>query len=271
MKRRQPICCFLLLGCVAIGARPAAGQPGAVPSPPPPAMSILTIGIAAAGEELTRLQAAVATLDGLFAQEQLWRNFEIVARQHPRIFVGPSFGTNGTATPAEALALLHGRNGAYTPFPAQLSLTGTYYNQGPDFTGRCRNPAGVEIDCRNTAIRQNYSNLLAVTHGIGLFAANRREIVSIEIGREIFDRYNSTSAVRRSCTFNTLAHEWTHTIGKVQDAHWAVVEDTGVSVAPGVPRLSYLFGAVAQCTWLQGQGGTQALASAARFLRKCAP
>jgi hypothetical protein len=236
------------------------------PAPAPVAPSAFQLGIAAAGDERATVQRASAELDQLLAGQTVWTNFQTVAAQYPKIYVGPSL----TASPAQALALLRGTDANYVFFPAQLVLTGTYYAQGVDYVGLCANPAGQQLDCRRTAIRQNFSNLLAVTHGIGLFAPNGREIVSVEIGREIFDRYNATSKLRRSCTYNTLAHEWTHTIGKAQNSHWAVVEDTDVPSTGGAPQLSYLFGAVAQCTWLQGEGeigpgAAELKACAARF------
>ncbi len=210
--------------------------------------------VAAAGEELTRLRSAWETVQSLMAQEQLWTNFTTAARQHPRIYVGPSFGSDGTLTADEALALLRGRNSPFIFFPALLTLTGTYYDKGDDYSGWCRNPSNQQVTCRATHVAQNYSNLLAVTHGIGLFPDDSRELVAIEIGRQIFRRYTIGSRISRSCTFNTLAHEWTHTIGKDQKHHWSVVEDTNVGVPQGVPRLSYFFGSVVQCTWLQGEG-----------------
>ncbi len=259
MQRSVTLPAFLLAGCMAAGACADSGPELA--ALPAPAGSALEIGVAAAGEERIKLEAAWATVEGLMAQETLWKNFQTIAAQHTQIYVGREFSTSGMASPAQALAVLRGNNPAYRLSPAQLTLTGTYYDKGADYVGTCTNPTGQTVNCRATFIRQSYSNELVVTHGIRLYVPDGREIASIEIGRQVFDRYNSTSKVRKSCTFNSLAHEWTHTIGKVQNQHWSIVVDTDVSVAQGVPQLSYLFGSVAQCTWLQGErsiGATEA-------------
>jgi hypothetical protein len=268
MSRLAKLSILLLAPWIPFAATASDLQRTPVPAV---ASSLFRLGIAAAGDERTALERAALELERLLAQPVLWTNFQTISAQYPKIYVGPSFSADGTASPAQALALLRGTNSNYVFFPAQLVLTGTYYGQGPDYIGTCTNPAGQQLDCRRTAIKQNFSNMLAVTHGIGLTTANGREAVSVEIGREIFDRYNpKNSKLRRSCTYNTLAHEWTHTIGKSQSAHWAVVEDTDVPSANGAPQLSYLFGAVAQCTWLQqereiGAGPTDLKACARKF------
>jgi hypothetical protein len=220
--------------------------------------SIFEIEVSAAGEEEAKLESIVATLDALLASESVWVDFETVAMEHPQIFVGPEFRQpgmpDGMADPSAAASLVSGSDGRFHVFSAILGVTGTYYPKGDDYEGTCESPQGARISCRGTAFRQNYSNELAVTHGIGLVSEDARELVSIEIGRAIFDRYNSPSIIRRSCTYNTVAHELTHTIGKDQEEHWTIVVDSDQPVPRGVPQLSYLFGSVVQCSWLQDQG-----------------
>lgn len=250
--------CLSVVVLAGLVAGCAGSQPSntitALPTSAPPQ---LAIKVSAAGEEKAKLEAAVATVDALLASQELWDDFAAVAAEYPQIFVGPEYQQSGLPTgmtdPAGALALLRNSDGRFHVFESVLALTGTYYNKGDDYVGTCTNPSGAGIPCRGTAIRQNYSNELVVTHGIGLNLPSGRELVSIEIGRGIFNRYNASSTTRKSCTYNTLAHEWTHTIGKNQNSHWTIVVDEAPS--PSAPIISYLLGSVVQCSWLKRQGG----------------
>lgn len=238
----------------------APPDPAAAAAQPAAAQSRLAIEVSGAGEEKAKLQAIVATIDQMFATPELWRDFATVAAQYPQIFVGPDYQQQGLprgmADPAGAAGLLRNSTNSYHFFSAILGVTGTYYKQGPDYAGTCTNPNKSDdtISCRGTGIRQNYSNNLVVTHGIGMVLADAHELVSIEIGREVFDRYNSSSKLKRSCTYNTLAHEWTHTIGKNQERHVTIVVDSDEKVPKSAVKLSHLFGSVVQCSWLRSQG-----------------
>jgi hypothetical protein len=251
----------------------AAASGGAQPAPPIKqrnAQPYLRLQVSAAGQEKAKLDSVVATLDSLLASPELWKDFAVVVAQYPKIFVGPEYRQQGMAAgmadSAGATSFLQGSDSQTHTFEAILGLTGTYYQKGSDYVGTCSNPAGKSKSCRATELGQNYSNQFVATHGSGLILPSSRELVSIEIGREVFDRYNSASVTRRSCTYNTVAHEWTHTIGKDQQRHRALVLDTGAAVPGGVPKLSYLFGSVVQCSWLQARGGIGTLDS---DLRAC--
>ncbi len=81
---------------------------------------------------------------------------------------------------------------------------------------------------------------------------------SMRIGRVHYDRYlNGQNLVERSCAFNTLAHEISHTLSKQAGTNLQYIMDTESGrpqPAVGVPYASYLIGTVAQCTFLQNQG-----------------
>jgi len=234
-----------------------SAKPGADNAPPS-----IQIQVSATGDEKLKLESVVASLDTLFGSPELWMNFAAVAAQYPMVSIGRDYRQQGMpqgmADASGAASFLRGGHPQTHVFNGILTLTGTYYKKGDDYVGSCTNPSNQTIRCRATAVGQNYSNELVATHGLGLILPSSRELVSIEIGREVFDRYNSPSITRRSCTYNSLAHEWTHTIGKDQQYHWALLVDTGVSTTSNVPILSYLFGSVVQCTWLQRQSAVGA-------------
>ena len=82
----------------------------------------------------------------------------------------------------------------------------------------------------------------------------------IFLGRRHLERYRSRDVVERSCAINTMAHEMAHTVSLTPVLFTRAFGDT---VREQVriegrkshsPVASYLVGAVAQCTWLQGQG-----------------
>src|SRR4028118_857510 len=125
---------FVLVGVSIAACTPATPRPVSLAATP---SSVAALGVAASGDERTRLEAAVRTVDALMAQDLLWNNFLSVAAHYPRIFVGPDFSADGTVDAAGALALLRGRNNAYRMFPVQVTLTGTYYPKGDDYVGTC--------------------------------------------------------------------------------------------------------------------------------------
>lgn len=249
---------------VACTAQVAALASQATPVP----TKFLDWRIAAADSERTKLEDAVAIVDGILASPKFWADFATVAADYPAIQVGSAYSGGGPragfADPASALAFLKNAGNKQWIFLARVALTGTYYSPGPDYSGTCTaidNGQRRSIDCRGTAVKQNYSNRLVVTHGIGSYESSGREHVSIELGRTIFARYDNADVKKKSCTFNSLAHEWVHTIGKPQNAHWSIAEDNDIRA--GVTQLTYLTGSVAQCSWLQSKGhigaGTPAL------------
>lgn len=207
--------------------------------------------------ERAQLLSAVAEVDRVLASESFWQSFGMVARAQHRIRVGEDYHGDGPApgyASAEgAIALLRGESGDAQVFSAQVVLTGTYYNQGDEFSGTCLSPdESRTVSCRATEFRQNYSNMLVATHGIGRHRDDEREWVSIEIGRQVFKRFLSDDPFKQSCTFNTLAHEWVHTIGRAQGDHWSIAVDE--NLVQGEATLTYLFGSVVQCTWLGEHG-----------------
>lgn len=223
--------------------------------------------IAASGDERAKLQDIVNELKTAFSAPGLWQDFVQVTQIYPRVYVGEDYAQTGQkpgyADAAGAADFLRSSASGFPTFRAFIGLTGTYYPKGDDYVGTCTDPSGHKIRCRATKIRQNYSNDLAVTQGVGSIQTGELEQVSIEIGREIFDRYNSTSLTRKSCTYNTVAHEWTHTIGRDQERHWSIVVDTNPPGVPsGTPKLSYLFGSVVQCRWLRDHAQILATPSA---------
>lgn len=218
----------------------------------------LEIEVSAANEERVKLQEIVDTVDKMFSSKKLWHDFEVVSAQYPQIFIGPDYQQKnlptGMADSFGAASVLQNSYGKYHVFQSIFGVTGTYYPKGRDYVGKCYNPEKKEIQCYGTEFGQNYSNKLVVTHGIGLILPDKRELVSIEIGREILKRYNSPSIIKKSCMYNTLAHEWTHTIGKDETDLSSIVVDSDRRVPVKAVKLSYLFGSVAQCSWLQSQG-----------------
>jgi len=253
---RSVIATTMLLGCAGAPTKPA-NTPLTSQKP----RGYLHLEVSASGEEKSKLDDVIATVDGLLASTGFWNNFALVAAKYPAIYVGPEYKqegmTPGSADAQGAASFLRNPGSQYHTFAAVVGLTGTYYKQGDDYTGTCTNPAGESTSCRATKYTQNYSNMFVGTGGIGKNLPSSRELVSIDIGREVFDRYNG-STISKSCTYNTLAHEWTHTIGKNQPEHWAITVDTAdKSIPSSVPLLPYLLGSVIQCSWLQNQGALQ--------------
>ena len=218
--------------------------------------------VAAAGDERTDLQSAVDEARAMVASAAFWTNLKTIASGQGEIWIGPDYRQPGHAAGAAdaggLIALLQGKAG-YRAFPASVALSGTYYPIGDDYRGTCANATGSTVPCRATYFGQNYDNMTVVTFGLGRDGRNRPgvEPVAIVIGRQVFDRYRGASNMRRSCTHNTLVHEWTHTFS-MGDNHNPVVVDTGPLGAPAssgtLPLASYTVGSVAQCTWLQQRG-----------------
>ena len=83
----------------------------------------------------------------------------------------------------------------------------------------------------------------------------------IVLGRFVMAHWRSGDPVRRSCAINVAAHEYAHTISTNPFVYEPAFTDTQLGqdrIANRkdrtTPVASYLIGAVAQCTWLQGQG-----------------
>ncbi len=214
--------------------------------------------VSAAGTEAVNLRAAIAAINDTLAKDVFWERFADISARYQEIWIGPEYRQEGLpagmADADGAVAIVRNTEGAYHRFQSAIVLTGTYYSKGDDYVGSCSNPAGDAKGCRASRFNQNYSNKMVVTHGIGLQGEDGRELVSIELGREVFDRYNSDSVFRKSCTYNSIAHEWMHTLGKNQENHWTVVVDTGRNISSDAVKLSYLFGSAVQCCWLQDEG-----------------
>lgn len=204
-------------------------------------------------EEICRLQTTLGLPD-------LWKNYDTVASKYTALQIDKQPGGQPrTMTPSEAKKLLQDpASHGYVRREAYVALTGTYYQSGVKYFGKCTR-LGAQgstetIDCSATAIRQNFLNMNVGTNGVGLPPGRAGdEQVVIEIGREVFRRHFNADRKKKSCMLNTLAHEWVHTISKPGPAQWSVVTDDE-SAPANAPSLPQFFGSIAQCTWLQSEG-----------------
>jgi hypothetical protein len=214
--------------------------------------------VAAVGAEKTNLDRAINTVDALLASTELWSDFDSIAKDYPEIYVGPEYNQAkikaGHADAAGAAAFLRNTGVANQVFPAIVSLVGTNYISdfhSPGFyRGTCTrtvNGAQQSRPCFASHVAQNHLNMEAATYGLGPIPSTGTEDVAIVLGRELFRRHADPDVRKRSCTYNTLAHEWVHTIGPRQNGHSSIAQDSGAQPV----KLSYLFGSVAQCSWLQ--------------------
>lgn len=78
----------------------------------------------------------------------------------------------------------------------------------------------------------------------------------IQLGPAVLAQWRAPCALRRSCAINSMAHELTHTIPQKQGAYDYLFTDDDRSWATREHRalVSYTFGSVAQCVYLQQAG-----------------
>ncbi len=215
------------------------------------------ITVSAGGEEAEELSTLVDETKEILQSELFQSDLRNFLGSDTEVVV--SLGNDGSVSTKsldDVLALLSGKTD-FTPFPSMLSLTGTYYDQGKKYKGDCVNDEGKQLPCATYAFVQNHSNEHVATHGLMRKAKNsEKELLAIEIGRTIHNRFRSQNTVEKSCAINTLAHEWVHTFSTGNE-HINYFIDTVSGEMPesqkALPLASYLIGSAAQCSWLQNK------------------
>jgi hypothetical protein len=81
----------------------------------------------------------------------------------------------------------------------------------------------------------------------------------MHLSPEVVRRWQSSNLRRKSCAINTVAHELTHTVIDRTSGHAELLfRDGGYTwmwLLGGQHLVSYTFGTIAQCTWLQEKNG----------------
>lgn len=78
----------------------------------------------------------------------------------------------------------------------------------------------------------------------------------IQLGRSVLTQWSAAQVLRKSCAINSMAHELAHTVPQKQGEYIDLFTDDGRWWATCRDRalVSYTFGSVAQCVYLQEKG-----------------
>ena len=186
-----------------------------------------------APEDVAVLKDWITQSIALMTSDAFEANLLRAANTHPEVWISRERDTIPTL---RLLDILHTRDN-YAPHlwwpETSVVLTGVPAIRSPDQSG-----FGFE-GARNA--------------GAGPAEQGSTRRGEIKLGRLHFARFARGGIVERSCAFNTMTHEISHTLSDRPDQFWMHILDTGdAERAPvGMYEASYLIGAVAQCTWLQ--------------------